>query len=600
MSQKKFNRRKFLRTGAVLTGAVLTGSTGASTEVPERPEKTSTGFGLSQALENGEELYNGIRLPSDWPPRDMDPNSYEPMPLPYLKSPPEVIPIDVGRQLFVDDFLIEKTDLTRSFHQPVKYKMNPVLKPETKGEMNNRYCPVAAPFSDGVFYDPTDRLFKLWYMAGWFDGTAFAISEDGIHWQRPHVNKVPGTNLVLNPEGLRRDGASVWLDHDPENPAERFKMYWWARKGAIGRVLKEDGGHLLTSPDGIHWNWRGRIGSSGDNTTFFYNPFRKVWVFTVRRQGRPAPPWSDDQKPGEKRGMGRARSYWENKDFFAALENWDVYDPVFWLGADKFDNKRRHYPLSNEPQLYKVDAVGYESLMLGFLQIHYGPPNEQCAKGGFPKLTELQIAFSRDGFHWDRTNRQTFIGATLQKDSWERAYIHSTGGVCCIVGDNLYFYYTAFQGDESNKNPLEYWSGMYAKASTGLAILRRDGFASMEAGKEEQMLYSRVLKFSGKYLFVNLDAPDGQLCVVLCDKDGNPIPGYTRQDCIPLKGDSTKRLVQWKNNQDIEALAGTPVRFKFYLVKGKIYSFWVSKGSDGASRGATAAGGPGLKGYWDI
>ncbi len=41
--------------------------------------------------------------------------SVEPMTVPYLQSPPSLIPIDVGRQLFVDDFLIEKTDLERTF-----------------------------------------------------------------------------------------------------------------------------------------------------------------------------------------------------------------------------------------------------------------------------------------------------------------------------------------------------------------------------------------------------------------------------------------------------------------------------------------------------
>jgi len=32
----------------------------------------------------------------------------------------------------------------------------------------------------------------------------------------------------------------------------------------------------------------------------------------------------------------------------------------------------------------------------------------------------------------------------------------------------------------------------------------------------------------------------------------------------------------------------------------ELYSFWVSQNRDGASRGAIAAGGPGLKGYWDL
>ena len=35
---------------------------------------------------DGELLYNGITLPEQWPPRDMKPDSYDPMPVPYLTS----------------------------------------------------------------------------------------------------------------------------------------------------------------------------------------------------------------------------------------------------------------------------------------------------------------------------------------------------------------------------------------------------------------------------------------------------------------------------------------------------------------------------------
>ena len=60
---------------------------------------------LYGADENGELLYNGIRLPPVWPPRAVDLSKELATPQ-YLLSPPAVIPIDVGRQLFVDDFLI--------------------------------------------------------------------------------------------------------------------------------------------------------------------------------------------------------------------------------------------------------------------------------------------------------------------------------------------------------------------------------------------------------------------------------------------------------------------------------------------------------------
>ena len=593
------DRRRFLKSG-VATGAVgVAGTSGLQTPGVRAAAGPNPSIVLGQDPPGGELLYNGIHLPGLWPPRDMKPDSYDPMPVPYLQSPPWVIPIDVGRQLFVDDFLIEYTNLKRQFHQPIKHEGNPVLEPQTQVEMNQGYCPMAGPFSDGCFYDPEDRLFKLWYMAGWFDGTALVTSPDGIRWERPKLDVVPGTNLVLPPSNTR-DGVSIWLDHEARDPAERFKMYRFERAGKIGEELTAVGGFILTSSDGVHWNQRGKIGQTGDNSTFFYNPFRKQWVFTVRRVGRPAPPWAVDswsRGPTGVRSRGRARSYWENGDFLATVGGWDGYDPVFWLGADRLDLRRDNYDIGRQPQLYKVDAVGYESLMLGLLQIHYGPPNSECAQEGFPKLTELQLAFSRDGFHWDRSGRKTFIGATLQKDSWERAYVHSVGGVCNVVDDKLYFYYTAFQGDVSNRNQPVFWNGMYANASTGLATLRRDGFASMETG-EAGVLLTRLLKFGGKHLFVNVEG--GRLYAEVCQEDGMPVPGFSRDDCLPVSGDSTKHLVVWKGGDSLEPLAGKPLRLKFYLIKSRIYSFWVSRNPGGASGGATAAGGPGFTGNWDV
>src|SRR4051812_13552697 len=53
----------------------------------------------------------------DWPPKVT--LSRKPLPLaPYLTKPPAVIPIDIGRQLFVDDYLVESTTLVRTHHLP--------------------------------------------------------------------------------------------------------------------------------------------------------------------------------------------------------------------------------------------------------------------------------------------------------------------------------------------------------------------------------------------------------------------------------------------------------------------------------------------------
>jgi hypothetical protein len=44
---------------------------------------------------------------------------------------------------------------------------------------------------------------------------------------------------------------------------------------------------------------------------------------------------------------------------------------------------------------------------------------------------------------------------------------------------------------------------------------------------------------------------------------------------------------------------GKPVKFRFYLTNGKLYSFWVSPNKYGASHGYVSAGGPGFTGLVD-
>ena len=64
---------------------------------------------------------------------------------------------------------------------------------------------------------------------------------------------------------------------------------------------------------------------------------------------------------------------------------------IFWLGADRLDTKQADCEIGCEPHIYKIDAVGYESLMMGLIQLRYGLPNEVCAPcQGKPKLTELR------------------------------------------------------------------------------------------------------------------------------------------------------------------------------------------------------------------
>ena len=136
-------------------------------------------------------------------------------------------------------------------------------------------------------------------------------------------------------------------------------------------------------------------------------------------------------------------------------------------------------------------------------------------------------------------------------------------------------------------------------SSTGLFLLRRDGFASMNADASGGTLTTRLLQFQGAHLFVNVDAPDGELRAEILDADSNPIEPFTAAHCRAICADSTIAAVRWDGNPSLDTLSDNPVKIRFHLTNGKLYSFWISPSNEGESMGYVAAGGPGYMGARD-
>jgi hypothetical protein len=530
-----------------------------------------TGARPASAAAVPETLYNGIRLTTPWPPERRGFQT-APVRAPYLVDRPDVVPIDVGRQLFVDDFLIEETSLERVFHRPDYHPANPILRPTTRWEKYDEYAertktrsnPAAMPFSDGVFYDPRDRLFKMWYMGGYSQNTCIALSHDGITWEKPALDVVGGTNITM---ALHRDSATVWIDLNERDRSRRFKMAAYYDHYLL----------IYASPDGIHWRTLRRSGPAEDRTTFFYNPSGTSGSSAFETMARSADSGAITKHPiSNAAPVGRR--------------------PADRLGgADIQDHRRPEYNVPTE--LYNLDCVAYESILLGLFTIFRGERTER------EKPNDVCVGFSRDGFHWDRPDRGAFLPVSEHVGDWNWANVQSAGGCCLVVGDRLHFYVSGRRGVPGSNDP--------GVCSTGLATLRRDGFASMNHPLPDSRvqrlqpspgpgtLITRPVTFSGRHLYVNLDAPDGELRVEVLDRDGRTIPEYAAARAIPVRGDSTRVRVSWTGVADLAALAGQAVRFRFTLTRGRLYAFWVTPSSNGASHGYVAAGGPGFPGIAD-
>lgn len=336
------------------------------------------------------------------------------------------------------------------------------------------------------------------------------------------------------------------------------------------------GCNIYTSSDGIHWTLRAHTAGVDDTTTIFYNPFRKKWIYSIKK---------NDAE------FGRRREYNECDTLPQGRE---LQDRVFWLRADEKDI--RHPIWDVKPELYVFNSVAYESVMLGAFTIFKGPQNDISMKRGLPKVTELHIGYSRDGFHYSRQkDRNAFIKPSEKEGNWDCGYIHSCSSVCTICGDKLIFYYTAFGGDSAMIDPkYEERNGMYANGAIGAAYLRRDGFASMNGQGE---LVTRKLEFDGVYLFVNADSQG--LRAEIRDENGVPISGFEAENSIPFTGDSCKQNLKWKDKEALSELSGRVIRIRFIQEKGDFYAFWISKSPLGESGGYLAGGEKGKIGIKD-
>ncbi len=538
-------------------------------------------------------LYNGIVVPSNWN-YTISPMQQTPIEAPYLKTKsqggyaPDVINIDKGRQLFVDDFLIDSTTLTQSYYQAE-------IMDEPLFTESNKYTNTAVLTGGGVWYDMDEKIYKMWYQAGFCNQMAYATSTDGINWTFPPTRGGDGSNIVLKNVN-RIAGSCVWLDY--EAPAEeRYKMMvrrqnsYFTEQGKDGDSAPAE---LYVSADGTRWLPAGETGGMQDRSTFFYNELTDKWVFSIRSNFQTK--WHDQILSK----WTRSRTYHEGNTWQEAA-TWDFYDsksnnnPLFWQKADNND------PIdttqgSNPPEIYNIDCIAYESVTLGLFQMWYGPGNEVIEKTGWPKITEIQAGYSRDGFYFERPVRgagNALIPASRTEGDWDYGYLSTTAGGVIVLDDEIRIYYSGMSGQGLN-SVGDKVQNAHVGGSIAYASLRRDGFASMD-GTGELTTKNLTVTKDVKYLFVNANASAGSLKAEILDMNGNVVDGYSADDCVAFTDNSCCSKLTWNGADDLSFLQGKGFRIRFVQENAELFSFWLSADPNGASGGAMAAGYAGEK-----
>ena len=185
---------------------------------------------------------------------------------------------------------------------------------------------------------------------------------------------------------------------------------------------------------------------------------------------------------------------------------------------------------------------------------------------------EIHLAVSRDGIHWRFPDQATPLIALGSSGEFDSGSLYMGQGLV-RVGNELWHYYSGspLKHEEATVELLTQPANcrIYSRAT-----LRLDGYVSAAAGDEEGSFVTPPLRFRGNALTLIVAVrPGGSVRVGLTDAAGQPIPGISLADCVPVTGDHVRHKLTWTSNATLAAHAAHPVRLAFRMTKANLFAF---------------------------
>ena len=501
------------------------------------------------------------------------------------------------RQLFLDDVGIARMEnLTRTMHRPEKRGV--VLKVDQPSDGKGVHT-ASAPM-----WIEDKKVYKLVYevRSGEEKRYALAISADGLQWEKPELGLVDFQGSKKNNLFETPDKKRVWhvvYDPDDTDESRRYKGLLTVPKGRIPVV----------SPDCTHWrklefdplNLR-----SGDAGTMTYDRPQRRFLALLKRPGAIANPAA----------VGRAYDVAVSEDF----ENWS--EPRFIFGMDtgrdqemaldiirrRLANPALAKPMYVDPdpavgwtppegknhiatwqaECYNFGVFPYEGVYLGLATVFYPTGQNLPERVNTDGFNTIQLTASRDLDHWERLgDRQPFLETSRLDEGLVGNYDRLQLGFFnqgVVHGDEVRFYYNGMKRrasfsahftDGSPRDPSTLSDAERADwlddsdCALHLAVLRRDGFVSLDAGEEEGVVQTQPFTLQGNKLLVNAELGEGELRVEMIDGEGKVLA-----TSAPLQGDLLNGEVRWQKGNPGE-LKGQMVSLRFALRNGAFFSYWL-------------------------
>ena len=458
------------------------------------------------------------------------------------------------RQLFIDDYSIQDLQgLHQTMHQPVK--KGAVIRPnwpEGETSLQTRSAP---------FWDPLARVFKMWLI-----DKMCRVSTDGLHWTLWQPDSQSTGEVIFDP--IDPDPARRYKSFNPRNLSYSSDGLNWSRTTRTRTVRVNGEDRTITAGVTIQ---------SSDEWNFSLDVDERLYIATVKQGG----PY------GRSVYLATSRNYndWSEPELIFHADDLDQE-----LGRqnieDRFADESIHPPPWNDPSVYNVDA--YNMGLFRYESVYIGTPALFHAVGPVPNYPNtvgfhlVQLMVSRNLRNWERVgDRKPFIGPSrVGSGAYDLTQLIGPSNAL-VRGDELWFYYTGIKYRGFNYVGT-FPTGQYLPlpgrdTDTGaicLAVLRRDGFVSLDATDGEGQILTKPLLWRGSSLWVNADAREGEVAVEVLDENGDPLENWSRSVVVPVTEGGVRQAVNWNSAGNLENLKGQLVRLRFYLRDAELYAFW--------------------------
>ncbi len=424
-----------------------------------------------------------------------------------------------------------------------KHPNNPVLPLGDHHEWDSlQACPWG---SRTILFDEQERLFKCWYLGSdvsverWW-ATGYAVSEDGIHWEKPRLGLHEYRGSSDNNICLRGWGPVV-KDLEEDDPARRYKMIV---KGPP-RNQEIRAGY---SADGIHWiegaridlpEWKGGTPDivaliKDDQEPDLNRRFKAIW---------------QELLPGNKPGPELVR-----------VKHLAVGPAMEHLTASA-DNPVLHPNDGREHEIHFLMLAPHAGQYVMPYEYGWYVPNGTGRFGLY--CADIRLAVSRDGEHFSRVQPHQPLIRRGPRGDWDAGSLVISEKLV-QHNDRLYLYYcgndetwTSWPG--SNIPDDSHWQsvGAVRVSQMGLATLGVDRFTCLESVDRETPGYAVTRPFSaderGDRLSLNVSAGQPlrswvELDVLPAEGD-EPLAGFSRDEFRPVCRDGLREPANWRERR---------------------------------------------------